>query len=112
MEKVIRASLDRIEGDFAVVHLDDEDGDEEEEDDEDAPNGEEHHHHHNNNKFDVPLELVKGAKPGMRLQLHIENDEIKYIEIDREATEEARDRIGKKYERLRRGRHLRRHNSL
>ncbi len=101
MEKVIRASLDRIEGDFAVVHLNDED--------EDAPDDEEHN---NNNRFDVPLELVKGAKPGMRLQLHIENDEINYVEIDREATEEARDRIGKKYERLRRGSHLRRHNSL
>jgi hypothetical protein len=98
MEKVIRASLDRIEGDFAVVHLN-----------EDAPDDEEHN---NNNRFDVPLELVKGAKPGMRLQLHIENDEINYVEIDREATEEARDRIGKKYERLRRGSHLRRHNSL
>ena len=104
MEKVIRASLDRIEGDFAVVHLNDED-----EDDEDAPDDEEHN---NNNRFDVPLELVKGAKPGMRLQLHIENDEINYVEIDREATEEARDRIGKKYERLRRGSHLRRHNRL
>ena len=105
MEKVIRASLDRIEGDFAVVHLNDED-----EDDEDAPDDEEHNN--NNNRFDVPLELVKGAKPGMRVQLHIENDEINYIEIDREATEEARDRIGKKYERLRRGSHLRRYNSL
>jgi hypothetical protein len=52
MEKVIRASLDRIEGDFAVVHLNDED-----EDDEDAPDDEEH----NNNRFDVPLELVKGC---------------------------------------------------
>jgi hypothetical protein len=107
MEKVIRASLDRIEGDFAVVHLNDED-----EDDEDAPDDEEHNNNNNNNRFDVPLELVKGAKPGMRLQLHIENDEINYVEIDREATEEARDRIGKKYERLRRGSHLRRHNSL
>ena len=47
MEKVIRASLDRIEGDFAVVYSDDDD---------------DHH-----NKFDVPLELVKDAKPGMRL---------------------------------------------
>ncbi len=88
MEKVIKASLDRIEGDFAVVYAIDVD--------------DEHHH-----KFDVPLELVKGAKPGMRLQLHIENDQIKRIEIDREATEEARDRIRNKYERLRRGRHLR-----
>jgi hypothetical protein len=89
-KKVIRASLDRIEGDFAVVYSDhDEDDD----------------HHHN--KFDVPLELLKDAKPGMRLKLHIENDQIKRIEIDKEATERARDRIRKKYERLRQGRHLR-----
>ena len=40
MENVIRASLDRIEGDFAVVYSDDD------------------------HKFDVSLELVKGAKPG------------------------------------------------
>ena len=99
MEKVIRASLDRIEGDFAVVHAD--------HNDDDADDDEYH-----KNKFDVPLELVKGAKPGMRLQLYIENDQINRIEIDREATEGATDRIRKKYERLRRGRHLRRHNSI
>lgn len=89
MEKVIRASLDRIEGDFAVVYSDLDD------------------HHHHNNKFDVPLKLVKDAKPGTRLQLHIENDQIKRIEIDKEATEGAKDRIHKKYKRLRKGRHLR-----
>lgn len=98
MEKVISASLDRIEGGFAVVYADDDVYDNE--------------HHNNNNKFEVPLELVKGAKPGMRLQLYIENDHINRIEIDREATEAATDRIRKKYERLRRGRHLRRQNNL
>lgn len=92
MEKVIRASLDRIEGDFAVVYSDHDDL------------------HNNNNKFDVPLELVKDAKPGTRLQLHIENDQIKRIEIDKEATEGAKDRIHKKYKRLRKGRHLRQQN--
>jgi hypothetical protein len=88
MEKVIRASLDRIEGDFAVVYSD-------------------HNDYYQNNKFDVPAKLVKNAKPGTRLQLHIENDQIKRIEIDKEATEAAKDRIHKKYERLRKGRHLR-----
>jgi hypothetical protein len=88
VEKIIRASLDRIEGDFAVVYTDDDGGDDD---------------HH---KFDVPVELVNDAKPGMHLQLHIENNQIKRIEIDREATEKARDRIRKKYEMLRRGRHL------
>jgi hypothetical protein len=85
-ERVIRASLDRIEGDFAVVYSDDDDDD-----------------YH---KFNVPLKLVKGARPGMRLQLHIQNDQITHIEIDREATERARDRIRKKYHRLQQSRHL------
>ena len=86
VKKVIQASLDRIEGDLAVVYSDE--GDD------------------NHRRFDVPMKLVKDAKPGMRLQLHIENNQIKRIEIDREATDEARDRIRKKYEMLRRGRHM------
>ncbi|HZB80648.1 MAG TPA: DUF3006 domain-containing protein [Nitrososphaera sp.] len=105
MEKVIRASLDRIEGDFAIVYADD------------AATttttaGNDEYHSSSSNKFDIPLELVKGAKPGTRLQLHVENDHINYIEIDREATKGARNRIRKKYERLRRGRHLRQDNSI
>jgi hypothetical protein len=104
MEKVIRASLDRIEGDFAVVYADDVTADDDDDDD---------HHYRNNNKFDVPLELLKRAKPGTRLQLHIENDHINHIEIDKKATDRARDRVRKKYERLRRGRHhLRQDNSI
>jgi hypothetical protein len=80
-------TLDQIEGDFAVVYTDDGDDDD----------------HH---KFDVRVELVNDVKPGMHLQLHIENKQIKRTDIDREATEEARDRIRKKYEMLQRGRHL------
>ncbi len=102
MEKVIRASLDRIEGDFAVVYADDAT----------TTTADNDEYHSSSNKFDIPLELVKGAKPGTRLQLHIENDHINYIEIDREATKGARNRIRKKYERLRRGRHLRQDNSI
>ena len=86
VEKMVRASLDRIEGGFAIVYTDD---------------GDDNHH-----KVDVPVELVNDAKPGMRLQLYIEDNQIKRIEIDRDATEEARDRIRKKYEGLRRGHHL------
>jgi hypothetical protein len=78
-------TLDRIEGDFAVVYTDDGDDDD-------------------RHKFDVPVELVNDVKPGM--QLHIENKQIKRTDIDREVTEEARDRIRKKYEMLQRGRHL------
>lgn len=92
MEKRIRASIDRFEGGFAVIYPDDdEDGD---------------HLYHN--KLDVPLKLVKDAKPGMRLQLYMENNQIKRIEIDKETSDKARDRISKKYERLRQGRHLKR----
>ena len=83
MERVISASLDRIEGEIAVVYS-----------------------NNDGRKFDVPLKSVKDAKPGMRLQLHIENDQIKHIEIDKEATERARDRIRKKYNKLLQGRHL------
>ncbi len=111
MEKVIRASLDRIEGDFAVVYADDDDDD----DDDDATTttaDDDEHHSSCSNKFDIPLELVKGVKPGTRLQLHIENDHINHIEIDREATKQVRDRIRKKYERMRRGRHMRQDNSI
>ncbi len=104
MEKVIRASLDRIEGDFAIVYADD--------DDDTTTTADNDEYHSSSNKFDIPLELVKGAKPGTRLQLHVENDHINYIEIDREATKGARNRIRKKYERLRRGRHLRQDNSI
>jgi hypothetical protein len=83
MERVISASLDRIEGEIAVVYSDNDD-----------------------HKFDVSLKSVKNAKPGMRLQLHIENDQIKHVEIDKDATERARDRIHKKSNRIRQGRHL------
>jgi hypothetical protein len=89
MEKVIRASLDRIEGGFAVIYPDRDDD-----------------HHRIQNQFDVPLNLVKDAKPGMRLQLYMENNQIKRIEIDKEATDRARNRIYKKYQKLRQGRHL------
>ena len=82
MERIIRGSLDRIEGDIAVVYSDD------------------------NHKFDVSLEFVNDAKPGTRLRLHIKDDQIKGIVVDRDATEKARDRIRKKYRRLRVGRHL------
>ena len=87
MEKVIRASFDRIEGDLAILYADHDDDDNE--------------NQSFYNKIDVPLESVKDAKPGMRLLLHVESDIIKRIEIDKEATDGARDRISKKYKRLR-----------
>ena len=83
MEKVIRASLDRIEGNYAVVY--DKDG----------------------HKFDLPLEMIEEAKPGMRLRLHIDDNQVKRVKDDRAATDEAKDRISKKYERLRKRKHPR-----
>ena len=114
MEKVISASLDRIEGDFAIVYADDDAATTTTTTTTTADNDEYHSSSSSssNSKFDIPLELVKGAKPGTRLQLHVENDHINYIEIDREATKGARNRIRKKYERLRRARHLRQDNSI
>ncbi|MEP0824547.1 MAG: DUF3006 domain-containing protein [Nitrososphaera sp.] len=84
MEKrVIKASYDRIEGEHAIIYSDTD-----------------------FQRFDVPLELVDGAKPGMRLELHVENGIVKKIEIDADATRKAKDRIRSKYEKLRQGRHL------
>lgn len=86
MEKTIRASLDRFEGDYAVIYSD-EDG----------------------RKFDVLRDkLENDAKPGMRLSLHLEGDHISTIEIEKKSTKDAKERIRKKYDRLRKGRHLQR----
>jgi hypothetical protein len=82
IEKVVRAGLDCIEREFAIVYSDNDDNQD----------------YHEN--FDVSLKLVKDAKVGMRLQLHIENNLIKRIEIDKQATEKAEDRMHKRYERL------------
>jgi hypothetical protein len=86
-EKVVRASFDRIEGGFAVIYADCYD-------DYDKDRQPLY------NKIDVPLKLVKDAKPGMRLKLYIENSVVTRIEIDKEATDRAKDRIRKKYEKL------------
>jgi hypothetical protein len=50
-------------------------------------------------KFDIPRHMVP-ASPGSRLVLHLEDEEIVKVELDREGTESARDRIMKKYFRL------------
>ncbi len=86
-DKVVRASFDRVEGEFAVVYADYyEDSDKD--------------HQSCYNKIDVPLKLVKDAKPGTRLKLYMENSVVTRIEVDKEATDRARDRIRKKYEKL------------
>jgi hypothetical protein len=81
VEKVIKASLDRFEGDYAVVYSN-EDG----------------------TKFDVPAEMLSGTRPGSRLKLHVEGVRILSIDVDSKTTSEARDRIRSKYERLRKRR--------
>jgi hypothetical protein len=83
-EEVISASLDRLEDDYAVVYSND------------APE----------RRFELPRELIQNAKPGTRLWLHTEGGSVTRVEINSEETQEAKERIHKKYERLRKGFHL------
>lgn len=83
-EEVISASLDRLEDDYAVVYSND------------APE----------RRFELPRELIQNAKPGTRLWLHTEGGSVTRVEINSEETQEAKERIHKKYERLRKGLHL------
>ncbi|MDQ4050790.1 MAG: DUF3006 domain-containing protein [Thermoproteota archaeon] len=83
-DEVIRASLDRLEDDYAVLYSND------------APE----------RRFELPRELIRNAKPGTRLWLHIEGGSVTRVEINSEETQEAKERIHKKYERLRKGLHL------
>ncbi|HEU4605138.1 MAG TPA: hypothetical protein VFS46_02750 [Nitrososphaera sp.] len=46
------------------------------------------------------------AKAGSRILLYLESDQVIGIEVDKKATDEALDRIRKKYERLKRKDHL------
>lgn len=56
----------------------------------------------------VPKKLLpRGAKEGDHLQLELEDGQVIRVQIDPEATEEARKRIQEKLDRLRRGDHLR-----
>jgi hypothetical protein len=85
--EVFKASLDRFEDNYAVVYYSDDDN--------------------NNNRrkrrFDLPREMVHDAKPGARLLLHVDGNYVARVEIDQQGTEDARERIRKKYERLRSG---------
>lgn len=75
--EIIRGSLDRIEGNYAIVYSD-----------------------NDGSKFDVPRSMISDAKPGSKILLYVEGDDIIGIEVDRQATDEALDRIRKKYQRL------------
>lgn len=79
--EVVKASLDRFEGGYAVIYSDD------------------------GKKFDVPKSMTD-AKAGSRVLLHMEGSCVVKVEEDRKATDEALDRVKKKYERLKRGDHL------
>jgi hypothetical protein len=82
--EVIRASLDRFEGEYAVVYSD-KDG----------------------RKFDVPKEMLANATAGLRLTLYVENNSVIKAETDK-ATDESRERIRRKYDKLRGREHPRR----
>jgi len=81
--EVIKASVDRFEGEYAVIYSD-----------------------KDNKKFDVPSQLMGEIKPGTKVTLTIENDTILRVEQDKKATDEAREKIRKRYQRIREGRHL------
>ena len=58
-------------------------------------------------RVNVPRKtLPQGAREGHWLQVELEGDQILSASIDREATEQARQRVMEKLERLRRGEHL------
>jgi hypothetical protein len=81
--EIVRASVDRIEGEYAVAYSDQDD-----------------------RRFDIPLDLMSRIKPGSRVLIAVENDSISEVREDAGATKGARERIRKKYRRLREGHHL------
>ena len=73
--QVVRASLDRFEGDYAVIYSDD------------------------GVKFDVPKDFAN-MEAGSRVLLYIEDDKVVQVKADKTATDGAIERIKKKYDRL------------
>lgn len=80
--EVVRASVDRFEEDYAVIYSDD------------------------GTRFDVHRDRAGEARPGDRVSLTIESGSVVAVEVDVAETDEARKRIKRKYERVRRGGHL------
>lgn len=81
--EVIRASVDRFENDYAVVYSD-----------------------QDNRRFNVPLRLMGEIKPGVRVLLTLEDNSVSSVREDKKATDNARERIRRKYQRLKEGHHL------
>lgn len=79
--EVVKASLDRFEGGYAVIYSD---------------SGE---------KYDLPQDIAK-MKVGSRVLLYIEDGHVVRVEADEKETVGALDRIKDKYERLKKGKHL------
>lgn len=75
--EIIRGSLDRVEGSYAIVYSD-KDG----------------------SKFNVPRSMMPDAKSGSKVLLYVEENNVVEIKVDRQATDEALDRIRKKYQKL------------
>lgn len=79
-----KAVVDRIESDFAVLYI----GEEE-------------------RKVDVPRsQLPQDVKEGQHLKIEMQNEQVVSAEIDEEEMDNTRNRIQTKMERLRRGEHL------
>lgn len=82
--EVVKASLDRIKGNYAVVYSDSD-----------------------RRKYNIPLEMLpQGSKPGNRLIVKLEGDTIADVIVNDKATEDAKERIKSKPEKLRRGKHI------
>lgn len=80
--EVVRASLDRFEGDYAVIYSDD------------------------GIKFDVPKDLAS-MKAGSRVLLYVKDGAVVRVTADKKATGDAFERVKKKYDRLKKREHLR-----
>ena len=81
---ILTGVIDRFEGDWAVIEVADEP-----------------------ELRNVPKQLLpRGAKEGDHLQLELEDGRVIRVQLDPEATENARKRIQDKLDRLRRGEHL------
>src|SRR5581483_3996971 len=70
--EIIHGSLDRSEGNCAVVYSD-----------------------NYSSKFDVPRSMTSDAEPRSKILLYMEGDDIIGIKVDRQATDKALDRIRK-----------------
>lgn len=76
--EIIRASIDRFDGDYAVIYSSD------------------------RIKFDIPRTMVLGMKTGSNVILYVKDSQVVRVEFDKKSTQAALERITRKYKKLRR----------